>query len=406
MIDLIKELPDIQGCYLLTPAGTLGRYGSDRRFQPDNELSQSLAAPIDRLLQEYRGTHDARWMRLGVVHADRSDKPWKTATLAFADDVLRRLYPTTAARDGRMTSFQLRNREHSVFRGMELLLDYRDPAIADIPYYCPVLVYRGTTLAYYLPWPERPLRENDSRIVAIEVVDLLTGLARSQRNVPGAADLVAAERDALVRPDRRREPELGLVENSGPRTPPDVAAIDPYAGEEGTQVLAEFEARHVANGFRDWDYAAWFRAHSPPSSRERFGRQLAPVGGYRFRAADDLRIFERLEGLGRAALQLIAAKNPVFRAPAGTLLLDAGTRDSWNLYLLSGEVELAASDGSHDRIAGGSAGARRPVAFLKPRVCSVTAGTEVEFLWLYEPMVEAVRRLHPARFGTVPPATH
>lgn len=406
MIDLIKELPDIQGCFLLTPTGTLGRYGPDRRFQPDAALSEALAAPIEQFLAEYRGASDTRWMRLGVVHADRHDKPWKTATLVLADDVLRRLYPVTATRDGRMTSFQLRNREHSVFRGLELLLDYRDPAIADIPYYCPVLVYRGTTLAHYLPLPERPLREEDRHTVAVEVIDLLTGRARSQRKVPGAAELVAAERAAVVRPERRRELALSLVDEVNPRTALREDMFDPYAGEDGAQVLDEFQARYVANGLRDWDYAEWFRAHSPLPSRERFGRQLAEAGGYRYRAADDLRYFERFETLDRTALQLIAARNPVFRVPAGTLLLDAGTRDAWNLYLLSGEVELAAPDGMRYRIAGGSPSARWPVAYLKPRVCSVAAVSDVEFLWLYEPMVEAARRLHPGWAGSTPRTTH
>lgn len=406
VIDLIKELPDIQGCFLLTPTGTLGRYGPDRRFQPEPGLSQVLARPIGQFLAEYRNTQDTRWMRLGVVHADRRDKPWKTATLAFADDVLRRLYPVTASRDGRMTSFQLRQREHSVFRGLELLLDYRDPAIAEIPYYCPVLMYRGTTLAHYLPWPERPLRETDRNTVAVEVVDLLTGLARSQRNVPGAAELVIAERQALVRPERRQAPELALVEElPAGRGAGAAADVDPYAGEDGVQVLEELRSRFAASGFRDWDYGAWFRAHAPASSQQRFGAQLAAAGGYRYRAADDLRGFERFADLDRAALQLIAAKNPVFRVPPGTRLLDAGTRDAWNLYLLSGELELLAPDGSSARLAGASPGARRPVAFLKPRVCSVIAASEVEFLWLYEPMIEAVRRLHPARFGA-PPAMH
>jgi hypothetical protein len=126
-------------------------------------------------------------------------------------------------------------------------------------------------------------------------------------------------------------------------------------------------------------------------------------GGYRWRGADDLRFFERFEGQDRAALQLIAAKSPVFRVPAGTLLLDVGTRDSWNLYLLSGEIEIVAPDGARYQLTGGSPSARQPVAFLKPRLFSVNALSEVEFLWLYEPMIEAVKRLHPAKFGAPQP---
>jgi hypothetical protein len=407
--DLIQELPDIQGCYLLTPNGTLGSYQQDRRFLPDAELTQALAEPISQFLREYRSTHNTRWQRLGVIHSDRTDKPWKSATLAFADDVLRRLYPMASARDGRMTSFQRRHREHSLFRGMELLLDYRDSAIPDIPYYCPVLVFLNTTLDYYLPWLERPQRDSDRQTIAVEVIDLLAGLARSQRKVPPVAQLIASERRALIHPERRAAPSLGLIDDvrAPPAIPPPqpAAAVLPYVGERDAQAVAEIEVRYAANGFRDWDYSTWFKTHSTTESIERFGAQLSVEGGYARRAADDLRFFGRFEKLERAALQLIAAKNPVFRVPAGTLLLDVGTRDHWNLYLLSGEIELLAPDGARYLLTGGSASARQPVAYLKPRLFSVKARSEVEFLWLYEPMIEAVKRLHPAKFGSFQPGT-
>lgn len=418
MTDLLKELPDIQGCYLLTPTGTLGCYRQDGRFHTDADLTQAMAGVIDKFLQEYRSTQDTRWSRLGIIHMDHTDKSWKSATLAFADDVLRRLYPVASVRDGRMTNFQLRNREQSLFRGMELLLDYRDSAIPEIPYYCPVLIYRSTTLDHYLPWLERPARESDRQTVVVEVIDLLAGLARSQRSVPSVARLIAAERLAIVHPERRQAPGLGLLNAartdavadartraaSAPPAPPVVTrTVDPYVGEHNVQAVAEIESRYAANNFRDWDYGAWFKSHSTPESTERFGQPLAAEGGYQRRSADDLRFFERFESQNHEALQIISAKSPVFRVPAGTLLLDAGTHDSWNLYLLSGEIALVAADGARYQLSGGSPSARQPVAYLKPRLFSVNTISEVEFLWLYEPMIEAVKRLHPARLGTAQP---
>lgn len=401
MADLIQAIPHIQGCYLLTPSGTLGRYLSDGRFVSDPELTEALAGPIAQLLAEYRNSPDTRWMRLGIVHPDHTGKPWKVATLAFSDEVLRRLYPMSSQRDGRLTSFQLRHREQSLFRGMELLLDYRDPAIPEIPFFCPVLVSRGTKLADYLPWPERPVQEADRQIPAVEVIDLLAGLARSQRNLPAVNHLVATVHEAMVQTNQRKGLSLSLIDDVQPAAPaPAEVPGDPYAGEQDAEAVTEFEARYAANGFRDWDYGAWFKSQSTPQSRERFGHYLGAEGSYRFRGADELRFFERFEGLDRAALALIAAKSPVFKVPAGAQLLDAGTHDRWNLYLLSGEVELASPQGPRYPIAGGSPSARQPVAFLKPRVCSVTARTEVEFLWLYEPMIEVVKRLYPARLGS------
>ena len=406
-MDLIKRIPDIRGCYLLTPTGTLGRYQDNGQFQLDDALTRALAVQIDKFLDEYRKTQDTRWCRLGLVHTDHEGKPWHSATLALADDALRRLYPMSGSRDGRMTTFQLRNREQSLYRGLELLLGYRDPALPDVVYYCPVLLYRNTTLDQYLPWPERPRRDSDNQTPVVEVIDLLGGLARSQRHVPEAEQLVANLRRAVVRPERRSAPTLVLIDDVR-RTlssPPEVAPVDPYAGEEDPQVLREFESRYAATHFSDFDYRTWFEAHAPVESRERFGKQLAAASGYPHRAADDLRFFERLEGCDRAALLLIASKSPVFRVPPGTRLLDVGTRDNWNLYLLSGELELVSPDGARYRVAGGSPSASRPVAFLKPRLFSVTAHTEVEFLWLYEPMVEAVKRLYPGAAQTFRPST-
>lgn len=407
-MDLIKRIPDIRGCYLLTPTGTLGRYQDNGQFLLDDALTRALSVQIDNFLQEFRRTQDTRWCRLGLVHTDHRDKPWHSATLAFADDVLRRLYPMSGSRDGRMTTFQLRNREQSLFRGLELLLSYRDPALPDVSYYCPVLMYRNTTLDKYLPWPERPQHADDSQTPVIEVIDLLGGLARSQRHVPAVDELVANLRQAVVRPERRHAPSLVLIDDvrrTMPAPPEPVAPVDPYAGEEDPKVLREFESRYAATHFSDFDYKAWFETHAPAESRERFGKQLAGPTGYHHRAADDLRFFERLEGCDRAALVLIASKSPVFRVPPGARLLDLGTRDNWNLYLLTGELELLSPDGARYVVAGGSPSASRPVAFLKPRLFSVTARTDVEFLWLYEPMVEAVKRLYPGPTQSSRPST-
>jgi hypothetical protein len=82
--------------------------------------------------------------------------------------------------------------------------------------------------------------------------------------------------------------------------------------------------------------------------------------------------------------------------PAGA---SAGCRHARPKSVLS-RGRLASPQGPRYPIAGGSPSARQPVAFLKPRVCSVTARSEVEFLWLYEPMIEVVKRLYPARLGS------
>jgi hypothetical protein len=172
--------------------------------------------------------------------------------------------------------------------------------------------------------------------------------------------------------------------------------VDPYADAE-ERAIAELTGRFAPSGFRNWDYSQCLESYCAPQTGARLNQWLR-ANGYRYRAADELRFFERLAEFDRAALDIIATRNPVFRVPEGTRLLDRGSRDNWNLYLLSGDLELSAEHDSGWVLTGGCPSARKPVAFLKPRLFSVTARSTVEFLWLYEPMVEAVARLHQRDF--------
>jgi hypothetical protein len=408
-MSLIEQMPDLAGCFVLTPSGMLCEIGRRGEHLASPELTTVLTNPIRVLLEALRQQRDSRWARLGIVHGDHTGKIWKTSTLALSDDALRRLYPMSASRDTKLTSFQLRNREKSLYRGLELLLDYRDAALPEIPFFCPVLLNRGTTLDYYLPWPDRPRAEGDEKIAVVEVVDLLAELARSQRAIAEVAQYVAAFRAKVVHPERRQSPQLSVLDRT-PAAPAPAASVtespkstepratiaDPYVSRDDQKMVEDLQQRFAAANFRDWDYSTWYKAHTPAAQQNHLGDPPSAGGGYQHLQADELRAFERMAPMSRAALEVITARNPVFSVPAGTILLDRGTRDSWNLYLLSGTLELTEPDGARHVISGGGPSARQPVAFLKPRLFSVHSTTPVEFLWLYEPMVEAVRRLHPA----------
>lgn len=402
MMNLIERMPDLRDCYLLTPGGSLGVYRDDGSFRVDGELTQALAAPIAAFLDHYRRTHDTHDYRIGLVHTDHADKPWNSLTLALEDQALRRLYPMADARHGRLTAFQRRNREKSLFRGMELLLDYRDQATPTVPFFCPVFVYRGTTLDRYLPWPERERHENDEHTPVVEVIDLFTPMSLARRADRVVENMLATVRQLLVKPERRRAQNLLLIDDvrqssyawkMNPNTP-----VDPYADAE-ERAITELTGRFAASGFRDWNYGQWLGSHCTPQIGTRLNQWLR-TNGHQHREPEELRHFERLAEFDRDALRIIAARNPVFRVPEGTRLLDRGTRDNWNLYLLSGELELKSDQDNGWLLTGGSPSARRPVAFLKPRLFSVTARTAVEFLWLYEPMIESVARLYQGEFGT------
>jgi hypothetical protein len=73
-------------------------------------------------------------------------------------------------------------------------------------------------------------------------------------------------------------------------------------------------------------------------------------------------------------------------------LLERGTNDSWNLYLVDGTVELVAADGVPKTIEGGTPTARNPISCLKPRMYTVSALTRVAFLWIDDRLIEEVTR--------------
>lgn len=394
-MNIFERMPDLRDCVMLTADGRLGVYQQDGGFRADDELTQALAAPIAVFLEKSRLTQDTREYRVGIVHTDHTDKPWQSPTLSLEDEALLRLYPTANDRHKRLTSFQRRNRDKSLYRGIELLLDYRDQTAPTVPFFCPVFIYRGTTLDRYMPWVERAFRESDAHTPVVEIINLFTGIPLSRHAHPVISRMLASQKQRLVKPERRAAPNLLLIDDvrhssfawkSSPHTP-----VDPYVEAE-ERAVNEMTGRFSKTGFRDWNYGQWLTSHCSPQTGTRLNQWLR-ANGYKHRAPEELCRFERFAELDQQVLQILAAHNPVFRVPAGTRLLDRGTRDNWNLYLLSGDLELQADQDNGWMISGGSPSARKPVAFLKPRLFSVVARSEVEFLWLYEPMIEAVARL-------------
>lgn len=388
-MNLLERMPDLRGCYFLTPAGRIGRY-SERGVEVDAGISQALARSIAAFIQAYQRSRDTATHRIAVVHPDHAGKPWQSHTLAFEDAVLRQLFPAPDA--AALTSFQLRNREKSLYHGMELLLDFRPTAIHDRPYYCPVFVYRNTRLDHYRALLARSALRSDHDTPVVEVINLF---ADGPLLDPAVDVYLRVWRTAVVKPERRSAANLYLMDEARPAN--DVRPStnsDPFVADPAQ--VDELLSRFGASRFRDWDYGEWLERRGGGAALLRFGAQLRTMVGVRRAGVETLRGFDRMRDLDPAARQLIAARNPVFSMPAGALLLDVGSSDDWNLYLVSGEAELIAADGQHSVVAAGSAAARRPLAQLKPRRYTVVARTPVQFLWLYEPMVSAVARLFPA----------
>jgi hypothetical protein len=397
-MNLIDSMPDLRGCFLLTTSGAIGRYRDDGSFHTDTDLGQALARPIAGFLEHYQGCRDTRDYRIAIVHSDNSDKPWQSLTLAFEDPVLRRLFPAPDTEDGQLTRFQQHNREKSLYRGMELLLDYRDSALPGAPWYCPVLVYRGTHLNQYLPWPERATRASDHDTPVVEVINLLAMAPPAEHAGVMVESYLTRLRQAVVRPEKRSAPNLYIMDEARPANggarPQPTEPVDPYAVDE--RVVEELVNRYGATRFRDWDYVYWLDKHCGGTARFRLSQQLRALSAFPYAEPEALRFFERLAALDPAARRIVAATSPVFSMAPGSTLLDRGSQDAWNLYLLGGELQLVTADGGRSLVRAGSDAARQPVAAIKPRQVAVIARTPVQFLWLYEPMLAALLRLMPS----------
>jgi HD-like signal output (HDOD) protein len=100
-----------------------------------------------------------------------------------------------------------------------------------------------------------------------------------------------------------------------------------------------------------------------------------------------LRSFLPLKDLPRDELELLAAQLQVESAPAGAQLIELGSSDKYQYFLLQGRIRLEAADGKAMEIEGGTARASSPIAQLVPRRFNVTSVTPVQFLRIAQKLI-------------------
>jgi hypothetical protein len=108
-----------------------------------------------------------------------------------------------------------------------------------------------------------------------------------------------------------------------------------------------------------------------------------------------LRHFIRMRELTIDQLKELAENCPIYSAPLGTALLDQGSTDLWNLFLLRGEVKLLATDGEDKTIGADTPTSASAVATLRPRKFHVTAVTPVRFLLIHDAIIADVQQRRP-----------
>lgn len=355
-------LPGIEGFYVLTAAGTLGRYQFDGRFVEEPSLTEHLADGIAALLRHYRN-RDLDEAAIGLVTRKTLDKPWQCASLVFSDGALREVYRTSDDPKAPLTAFQQRNRTKSVYRGLELILGTRKASQPEHLRFCPVLIapeHGGGVLS-------RRYGVSDMDTVnALEVLDLMAPLSPEQQRQPALAEMVVEMARAGIKPELRSAPELLLVENSP-------------------------ESTENAMGGSGWSLSDPLQYHNPwedePEERNASFNDGDPVTYWL------LSWFTPFNELNDLQRQFVARGHTVTKKPAGTILIERGSVDDVTLYLIEGTLELEAFDGRKMSVVGGTSRAHLPISQLRPHAYTVKAATSVSVIFVSQDMVREVTRL-------------
>ena len=383
-MSMVGTFPVLAGFYVLTSDGELGHYDKNDKFVRDAKLSKAFANYNRQYLMAYLRNPEQGNFRLALIHRSQEEKPWGSYTLLLEKHIVRRLYPVTGmTMELDLTAFQKKNREKSIYRGMELFLDYKDTSTPEMPVYCPVLYDRDTKLNDYVPILDQSLTSTDHEAPVVEVINLLAAIPISRRFTPEIATLKDKIYHGIVKKGMRKSAEFTLIEDI--RRNAQIARegnADPYGDAD------KRAERHVAlDSMAGHDKQTAFNANDGTL----IGKIRAALVG-RPEPADPmiLKTFSRFRDLAHEKLVDLAAQCLVYKVPPGTPLLERGTRDTCNFYLLEGTVHLVAADGMEKRIDAGTDTASNPISSLKPRMYTVSALTRVAFLWIDDKLVEQV----------------
>jgi hypothetical protein len=373
--DVLAEIP--AGLYVLTANGELGVYDAQRQLQIDEPLTQAFAEHNHAFLHSHLQDPLAGDRRIAILFESRQPRELGHLTLSLEDAVVRSLYPAGGRTLGGLTAFQQKSRNMSVYRGMELLLDYRHESAPEVPVYCPVLFNSHSTLAGRISALGREPHEQERDIPVLDVFNLIAAVPAARGASPAVLALIDKLRQGVIRKDQRRDSLLS-VQRATSHVQTSAPGEDAYAqiardrrlGRAVTLPSVDERRLHETDHIEPVE--RWLKIPNQPVDTER------------------LRTFVQFQGFDAAHLVKLTARSLIYTAPAGVRLLERGARDAWNLYLLEGALMLTPADGATLRIDGGTDKAAYPVAFLKPRKYTVETLTPVSFLWVHDLLLEAV----------------
>lgn len=355
------------GLYALTGDAQLGFFDENGAFLRDEALSAALGALAREFLKNYLAQPDQGRARVAVIGAARAPREWGQVSLFLEESVVRELYPQSGG--GGLTAFQKKNQEKSIYRGMELLLEFRNMQYPNAPLFAPVLFDRRLTLDAY-PGAGECVSTVNARAPAVEVLNLVAPVPIGRRESAVFVNLKERLHAALIRKDQRRVASYDLVEDTRAHweavkaAPREAFTVDTRAEREVTLSAGGLLRLHQTQRIERVE--RWLEMPHRPVTPGR------------------LREFVHFRALAPAALEKLAATALLYTAPAGARLLERGMTDEWNMYLLEGVVTLEPEQGATLTVEGRSPKAVSPVAFLKPRKYTVTALSKVSFLWIHD----------------------
>jgi len=392
----------LNNLFMLGAHGEIGRINDQGAFVFDLILTRRFAAYAPAFLKECDARPDDGRFRIGIIYRSREQKPWGTETLLFNDSIVHLLYPVSGAKNTGLTAFQQRKRENSIYYGLELLLNYSLKDCPGVPIFLPILFERGVPLRDYTAMAPDTLAKEDPDAPVIEVLNLIGPPASSRNDTEVFSSLQEQLRRAVVKRDARKSIEAKIMESmkasaapqknetpfrmNEPTTQPSIPATAP-----GTPLSTAAPTSSANTASPHWYDAALHEPicdHLQPFLRAGEHPEIQQV-----------RRFLPFQRLDSAQQQTLAERCPVYTAPSGSMLLERGTTDRWNLYLLQGELELIAADGEKKIVSGEADNARNAIAALKPRKYAVTARSRVRFLWIHDRIVDNIEKSRTSGYG-------
>lgn len=373
-------LSSVSGCYFLTPEGKLGYHDDRGQWVPDIELNRAFGSFNLGFIQSYLREPDAGQEngppRVAVICSPPERKKWNSATLILKTPALKGLFRVIGAKpNDELTEFQKRNREMSVFRGMELLLEYRLETFPGLPIYCPVLFDHSTTLDRYAASFGRVPTDADTATPVIEVLNLLSVIPTKRRGSTAVSELIRRIHQRVVNKHMRNDPGFAVVDDAaGEYCPIDPLVKDTEAPAPKGSWPPIAPVREPVGDVSSKSAPEITVYELPPTSAVGIEKLLHPV------APELLRQFDPLCDLDKQQLTSLTSYCRLYRASPGVRLLKRGSQDDNTIFLVQGEVELKAVDGARRSIKAGTPEARRPIAQLKPRLYRVKTVTPVIFL--------------------------